>query len=344
MHLQFQVERLDGFAGDVMVSCDQLPPGIECRPVTVTSAQSSADLVFFAREDAPPGKGIVKVSGKAAIGEQQVVHEAIHTCVTWETGNKGQVPAYYRRTRDLEISVMPHETAAVTVQAGDGKVLETSLGGKIQLPVKLVRRHNYVEPLKLTARSLPGQLKPGDLTIAKDKNDGTIEVFVKDKNTRPGSYSFCLKGDAKFKYSRNPEAASREDAEFQRLQALFKKTSDEKKSLAVEMAAAEKKLPELEKMVVAAKTAVATAAKESSQVASKIKSLEASLAKSRKSGSVDPLILEAAESNLAELKKNLASNEKMKLAQAELAAREKEKVDAVASVNEQKTKIKHLWK
>ncbi|MEC9092762.1 MAG: hypothetical protein VX438_08665, partial [Planctomycetota bacterium] len=231
-HVNFNIEKIDGFDSPVTVTSEDLPAGVHCQPITISKNQSSGDLVFHAKEDAPTGRSIVKVFGKSVVGGKEVKRTAFYASVTWGTANKGQTPAYFRRTTDLELSVMPHEVAAVTVQAGSEQVFKTSLGGKIQLPIKLTRRLNYTEPLKLVARNLPGQIKPKDITIAKDKNDGTVEIFVKDKNTPIGTYAFCFKGDAKFKYSRNPEAALLAETEHKRLDALHKETTEKKKLLA----------------------------------------------------------------------------------------------------------------
>lgn len=337
-HLTTSVERLDGFTGPITISCEDLPAGVQCPPVSVAANQSSVDLVFTAAENAAPENSIIKVVGKAKIADQEVSHNAFYSCVTWETGNKGQIPAYYRRIPDLELSVLPHETAAASVQIGNGTPLKTSIGGKIKIPVKLTRRHKFADPLKLVARNLPGQLKPADLTIAKDKTDASLELFVKDKNTPLGVYSFCLKGDAKFKYSRNPEAVTQAEAEHKRLDELFKSTTAAKTKLTADIAAASKSLPALDQAIAAAKVNFDKAQKEAAAVAAEIKSLETAIEKS-KAEKVDPIVVKAATANLAQRKATAAADQTLKNSEQARKSTEQKKADTMSLIASGKKKL-----
>lgn len=340
-----KIERVDGFNGVVTLFCENLPPGVQCQPVEINPSQTQVQLIFHASEDAPAGHSFVKVLAKSTVGGVELIRPAVTTVVSWGTANKTQSPPFFRRTASLELAVLPAGQAPISVSLGDGKPLETSLGGKIKIPVKINRR-NFSEAIKLVAESLPGQLKPGDLTIPKDKSDATLEVFVKDKNTKTGVYTFSFKGDAKFKFSRNPEAASRAEAEHKKLDELAKKTMAEKTSATASMAAETKKLPEMDKQIAAAKVLLEQAQRKVDDAVVKVSQLEAVIVKSRgqTSPSVDPLLISAAEAQLADLKKQMESAKAsdLKSSQDSLAAIEKSKVDGMAAVEAAKKQIAAL--
>lgn len=335
--IDFTVERLNGFSGDVTVSLDHLLPGIECPPVTLSALQSSGSLICRAADDAPQGRTQVDVIGKSRIGDRDLTRVASLSTVVWETANKTQVPPVFRRTPKLDLSVMPFEVAAATLQVGDGNILTTSIGGKIKVPAKLVRRHGFNEAIKLIARGLPGQLKPADITIAKDKSDGAFEIFVKDKNTRPGIYHFHVYGDAKFKYSRNPEAVARAEAELKRLDALATKTNQEKTGWTNQVGADQKELASLKKGLPELQKAVAGAKQETEKSRQKIATLETAIktAETDPAKKVDPVILEAAAANLVELKKNLENDSRVATAEKSCNA-------ATAKINQLETRIQSL--
>ena len=338
--VNFSIERFDGFTGPVEVTCQGMPAGIECPSITLAPHQNSGDLVFYAKDDAKVCNSLIQITGKSKLGDTEIIREAFYACVTWDTANKGQTPAFFRRTSKLELSVLPDEVAAVTIDAAKGTTLETSLGGKLKVPVKLIRRNGFVDPLKLVAQNLPGQLKPGDLTIAKDKNDGSIEIFVKDKNTAVGSYTFCLKGDAKFKYSRNPQAAAREEAEFNRLGVLLKNTKDEKVQIAADSANATKSMPMLDKQVADAQQKLNAAKTAADMSLKKIQALEAAINKTKDTKPpVDPLVIQAAEANLATLKAAGKNTSMIKAAEMAFDQAQKNKADAQAIVKMTQQKL-----
>ena len=53
------------------------------------------------------------------------------------------------------MSVNDKETAIASLQVGDGKAIETSLGANVEIPVKVTRRGEFKDALKLTAAGLP---------------------------------------------------------------------------------------------------------------------------------------------------------------------------------------------
>lgn len=339
--------RLDGFSGDVEVRCENLSAGVTCSPLTLTPRQSSGELIFSVADTATVGKSLIKIVGKSRLNEQEVTREAAMTVVTWDTGNKTTVPSDFRRTERLELSVVAADVAPVSVDVGTGNVFETSLGGKVGLPIKLSRR-NFAEPIKLIATNLPANLKPADLTVAKDKSDGAMELFVKDKNTAVGTYQFLLKGDAKFKHSRNPQAAAREQSEQKRLDELAKRFLADKTATMSTMTAATEKLPMLDQTVVTAKSDVDKLKKSISEEENHVSQLSKAISEAKSAeqktsnpSSIDPLILSAAEAHLKSLNSEIKNETSVGLPGllSKVEAAEKAKLDGLAEIESMKKRV-----
>ena len=94
-------------------------------------------------------------------------------------------------------------TAPVSVQVGDGKVVETTLGASFELPVKVIRRGDFKADVVLTAIGPPAEIKPADVTIKGDATDGKIAFALTKPNTAPGSYTVYWKTDVKHKVTGN---------------------------------------------------------------------------------------------------------------------------------------------
>lgn len=336
-HVQLEIQRLDGFNGSVTLDCQGLPPGIDFGPRVVPEGETTVHLVFHAAEDAPIEHGRIQITGQATIDAREVTHEATYGRVVWDTGNKTQTPAWFRRAGPLEISIIPEELAAVTVEAGDGQELVTSIGGKLSVPVQLIRRNGFVEPLKLVVQNLPGNLKPGDLTIDKEKNEGAFEIFVKDKNTAARVYEFFLKGDAKFQYSRNPQAAVRAEAELKRLTEMLTAATQRKAELEKESAAILESLKQIDARIEQARKMLEAEKKQVAEATAKLDLLAKAIqaAKPGSGQTIVPVILAAAEAHLNEQRAALEKNESLQAAEAGLKQVEQEKTNLMATIKSQ---------
>lgn len=211
--IQVDVVRQEGFAGPVEVSVEGLPAGVRCDGAMVSDAMNTAWLVLAAAEDAAAWTGPIRIVGKARLGDQEVVRQARVVSVIWGTANRGQTPAAFRVSQNLALSIADRVVEPALAQVGDGSVLETSRGGKLDVPVKLTRRLGFAEVVKLVATGMPGEIKPADIDIPGDKTDGTLAIQITNTNARPGLYTFFLRSDTKVKIVRNEDAVARAQAE-----------------------------------------------------------------------------------------------------------------------------------
>ncbi len=222
--------RQDGFDGEIVVSVEGLPQGVTSPGAILGGNVNTAYLVFSAEENAPAWSGNIHIIGKAQINGKDVAREARAGTVMWSTANRAQVPPAFRLTRDLTLSVVDKDKAVAKVTVGDGGIVETSLGGKLDLPIKVRRSEGFKEALKLVATGLPNELKPGDVTINGDKAEGTLSIAVTNNNAKPGSYTFYLRSDTKYpKWERNPEAIAAAEAEQKRLEGVVNEVNEQVK-------------------------------------------------------------------------------------------------------------------
>ena len=224
-----RVERLDGFNGEIEIHTEGLPAGVTTRGAWLGAADTTTSLVFEAREDVADWAGTARVFGKAKQGNTELVRYARGGSVVWGTGNRTQDPPAFRTTRDIALAVIA-EPSPAWVEVGDEKVWETSRGGQLEIPVKVVRRRDFKGDLKLVATGLPKELKPADLTVKGDAGEAKLAVNATKKNTKTGVYTFYLRADTKAKLTRDADAVPAAEQEQKRLEALVKQLTEKYKT------------------------------------------------------------------------------------------------------------------
>ena len=210
--INVRVQRIEGFAGPVTVAVEGLPAGVTCAGVELSASQTVASLVLNATADAKAWQGNIRIIGSAQLGDEQVQVEAQYAAVSWGTSNKTQTPAFFQSLSSCLLSVIDVEDGAAVVSVGDGAVLETSRGGKIEIPVKLARGAGFDGDLKLVATNVAAEVKPADITIKKGINELKLVIDLKNAKAKAGLYTYYLRGDAKVKRSRNADAIVRAEA------------------------------------------------------------------------------------------------------------------------------------
>ena len=98
--------RRDGFAGDINLTVEGLPPGVTCPPQTLGGGARSAQLVLTAAPDAAAWSGEIHVKGAAAIKGQPVTREARAGGPTWPSVQPQQpMPLAGRVEHSLALAV-----------------------------------------------------------------------------------------------------------------------------------------------------------------------------------------------------------------------------------------------
>ncbi len=275
--LKLNLARQYGFEGDVEVRVEGLPQGVTCQGAQFGGTVSDGWLVFEAAENAPAWAGSIEVIGKATVDGKTIEREARYGTLLWPLNQN--MPVASRLARNLTLSVVTAETAPVVLQAGDGKVIETSLGGKVEIPFKVTKREAIKGDLKVSAVDLPRDINRKDENV---KDNGKTELYLRTTNIPTGTYTFYFQGTSKFTYKRNQDAVEKAKEEQKRANELKKKYDEEAK---------------------AAQTKAQEAAKNSQTAANELKSAQQAAEAAKKAADEAAKQVAAAEQKLAEAKK-----------------------------------------
>ena len=208
--LLLKVERREGFNSKLNIGVKGLPAGVTARPTILAQNQSVIPLIFQAAENAAAWQGPIEIV--ATIEGTQTKIDAAIGSVVLETQNRTITPAAFRVSNTLEFAVSTAQSTPLTVELGADQIYETARGGKINIPVKLLRRHGFNAEVKLGAETLPGQFKPPQLAIPANKSDGNYAMTI-NKDVPVNDFTFCLGGDIKHKIVRNPFAITQAENE-----------------------------------------------------------------------------------------------------------------------------------
>jgi len=210
--INVRVQRAEGFSSPVTVSVEGLPAGVTCSSVDLSAAQSVASLVLNSSADVKAWQGNIHIIGSAKTAEGQVRVESQYAGVTWGTANKTQTPAFFESRGSCWLSVIEVDDGAAVVSVGDGTILETSRGGKLEVPVKVARGAGFEGDLKLVATNVVAEIKPTDLTFKANSNEQNLVIDLKNAKAKAGLYTYYLRGDGKVKRTRNADAIIRAEA------------------------------------------------------------------------------------------------------------------------------------
>jgi len=220
------LQRRDGFQSPVIVTAEGLPPGVNCPPVTLSEKENTARLVFAAAPDAAAWNGSIKLTA-AAPPLTRPVH--LGTLV------RGVASTQTTRLRsrldgDIPLSINPAEPTPARIEVGNDGKFSVTLGGKLDIPVKITSKSDWTGPLTITPLGLPGMKTPPTITIADKVNEGklTIDFTSKPNVFTPteGVWNFILKGTGVAKYKRNPKSVELAQAEKKHIEELVKKYTD----------------------------------------------------------------------------------------------------------------------
>ncbi|HVR74202.1 MAG TPA: hypothetical protein VMT52_07720 [Planctomycetota bacterium] len=230
--VQVHAFRRDGFGGAIDLSVEGLPQGVSCPGGVLGPGVTSTSLVLEAAEGAAGWTGTIQVTGKARIGDADVVRRARAAALVWP-GVEEQAPPRSRLTSGLAIASSAAEMEPFFVEAGvapsAGGPWEMSRAGTLSIPVRVERRGDFAGNVAIVATGLPPGVEPNAITLDGKTSAGTLELKIKP-NAPLGSFTFSLHAAATVSYRRNPEGAGA---------AAQRKSEIEKAVLALEAASRE---------------------------------------------------------------------------------------------------------
>ena len=106
-------------------------------------------ILLTAAEDAPDFAGPVRLVGKAKIGDKERVREVRGGTMIFPVGNIDAERPESRLTREFALAIMSKESAPISILPAERKTWEAPANGKVQIPLKIVRRAEFNAKLKL---------------------------------------------------------------------------------------------------------------------------------------------------------------------------------------------------
>jgi hypothetical protein len=226
---------------------EDLPAGVTSTNTVLAANQTFTDIVLVASDQAAASIAPVRIVGRSEDGTIEQV--AAPATILWGKG-AGRDFVRSRRTSQIFIAVSDRDLSPLTINLGDGSVVEVKKGQSVSVPVTMVRREGGNTNVVLRARDFPPGVSGADVTIAADKSEGNFEIKTGD--TPPGTYSLWLQAETKIKVKPNPQWLQRAQAYRDTLQKLHDDPAQAENLEAIKAAIAE-----ADKAVEAAKPAAA---------------------------------------------------------------------------------------
>lgn len=220
------VHRIDGYAGELEVAVDGLPPGVTAAPLTLGPAARWGVLVLNIAPEAAPVTTPLRVTVTGTTPEgQKLVRTARSASVIWGLPQlDANSPVVSRLDRSLVLAVRSEKaplslTADVpnaTIRPATGQetkakgpLIVLKQGDKASIPVKADWSVPEKPNVALVAEPLLQQQQNAPFTVqfpaqpTKDKPDVLANLDVRP-NAPPGTYTLVIRGTAQVPYQKDP--------------------------------------------------------------------------------------------------------------------------------------------
>lgn len=159
-----------GAVGTISVRAENLPPGVECKPLEISGGQNDGLLNFVVDFDAPSGGSLVKIVGTATIAERPVRREAAQPVFLSSLPTNGGA--------QLELGALAvgvsQQGAELAVRAEFAAPL--AQGGKTNLRVSLRRREGVNGEVTCVLNNVPLGFAVEGLALSPEDHQGELEI------------------------------------------------------------------------------------------------------------------------------------------------------------------------
>lgn len=179
----------------------------EAKVVATTAAQKAVvDARASADQKLQEAKAAVQQADAARVAAaKDVVHAARYGTVLWNAPQANQ-PTETRVAQSIELSII-EEPSPIQLTTTINHI-QANHNRQILVPVKVVRRNGFDQPVNLTFVGQPQNSQVENKPIPKEKNEELLRVFV-PPNAPVGTYVMYLTGQGQVSYRKNPAKADR---------------------------------------------------------------------------------------------------------------------------------------
>ena len=289
--------RRDGFAEAIALSAEGCPPGVTVRPGYIAQGASVGAMMLQVAPDAGDWAGAIRIVGKAApaVSDEDTTggiagtpaseaHVATPVETLFNSPNGGTIQPMRLETT-YGLAIRDGLTLPFTIDAGEEKVWRVPRGGKLQIPVQIIRNAKFVDEkfageIKLQAVT-QGQVRAEALSFDAGTNQKDLVVST-EAGAATGRYSLILKAEAPATIAR-PDGGKAAAEDLKRIDALAKQITEAAQKAAQSRDRAEQVLTQ----------ATASLAQAREQKAAKKQAADAAALKARESAHRSEAILQA---------------------------------------------------
>ena len=190
-----------GYSDPITITAENLPQGLHVTP-TVINNNSRGTLIIHADDDAADFAGPIQLIATGMTGETTIRREVRPYSRVWNDAGMNSS----RPTRELVVAIRdgaPYRLEWATPE------LEVEAGKEAQLTLRLIRRWNdFKADVTVQPLSFPGNFNLSNTSFKGDQTELTIPITVQN-NTRPGSYTLAILGQAQVPFHKDSESKDR---------------------------------------------------------------------------------------------------------------------------------------
>jgi hypothetical protein len=172
---------------------------VTCPPANIPATKTEALLLLTATEQAARWIGPVRIIGKAKAGETDLAHDARGGAVTWSVPDYNNEPVTARLTRDFVIAVDGADPMPISVEPAEDKVWEVAAGAKLDIPLKITRRGDFSEALKLKAFGAPEIEKAAEVSVEAKAATASATLDLATAKIPAGTHTIHFRAQSKGK-------------------------------------------------------------------------------------------------------------------------------------------------
>lgn len=205
--LEVVAVRRDGFAGEIELQMENLPPGVTTAGLKIPPGKSRGIMLVTADPQAPRGFTEASFVGRGVIEGEAVERPVRMAQMAWPIVDAWSEIPSPRLVAGIPVSVTESEVAPLTITPQEAKeVWEVTTGQKLTIPLALQRRSEFsgsVLQLKTLGDGFENNPR-FDVNLTTDAAEVTLDLAA--LKTPPGDYLVTFYGAAVAKYSYNPGA------------------------------------------------------------------------------------------------------------------------------------------
>ena len=194
-------QRRDGFAGEIQLNVQGLPPGVTCAPATIAASATSAILLLAASPTAAPCVAPLTISGTAILDGAALTRSARPGTIATSSYDAGTkiLEISSRCAQELSVAITA-EPAPLSMSFTSESVVETCVFGKVTLPLKLIHRSTFSGPLAIRLVGHPLLAPMKEVSVDPLAETASFELDLTQVKLPPGEYDLHAQTLAKLKY------------------------------------------------------------------------------------------------------------------------------------------------